>query len=322
MRTDEYAALVLPELDNLRAAYDWASQEGGDPRSPTCDRAARHCGSLVDDYAFECGDWLLARRAWVDRPGARGRDRRALLARVWPRATWRTRVATIEQAAAAQRAHALYRAPGGTAARGVQALFVLPSASSRPPGRRVSDPHDRGGARARAARIGRSSSASTVAAARRRARTPLRTGSTRRPALEREVARPCSAAHRRSPPGRRSPATTWWTSHGRWDPLEEAARVARELRACSAARIPAPTSTWTCSTRTSRASSSELGATEEALEVARIGWTIQRRTRSTSSTSTSIYRGDVAMRPPRHSCSGPPTRRCARASCARSTRRG
>jgi predicted ATPase len=46
LRSEEYAALVLPELDNLRAAYGWAAGESGD-RAVAIGLAA-HAGPLID----------------------------------------------------------------------------------------------------------------------------------------------------------------------------------------------------------------------------------------------------------------------------------
>lgn len=60
MPGDEYAALLLPELDNLRAAYAWAAHEGGDPALAL--GLAAHAGPLID-YSIEFTDWLLAQRA-------------------------------------------------------------------------------------------------------------------------------------------------------------------------------------------------------------------------------------------------------------------
>jgi predicted ATPase/DNA-binding winged helix-turn-helix (wHTH) protein len=62
LRTDQYAALVLPELDNLRAAHAWAIGDGGDPEVAVA--LAAHAGSLID-YAGECADWLLPLRKVV-----------------------------------------------------------------------------------------------------------------------------------------------------------------------------------------------------------------------------------------------------------------
>jgi len=62
LRTDEYAALVLPELDNLRAAHAWAAGEGGD-RALAIGLAA-HAGPLVD-YSTEFSHWIVAQRAHV-----------------------------------------------------------------------------------------------------------------------------------------------------------------------------------------------------------------------------------------------------------------
>jgi predicted ATPase/DNA-binding winged helix-turn-helix (wHTH) protein len=66
LRTDQYAALVLPELDNLRAAYAWAAGERGDAAVAT--GLAAHAGPLID-YSSEFGEWLLAQRPLL-RPGA------------------------------------------------------------------------------------------------------------------------------------------------------------------------------------------------------------------------------------------------------------
>jgi predicted ATPase/DNA-binding winged helix-turn-helix (wHTH) protein len=60
LRSDEYAALVLPELDNLRAAHAWAAGECGD-RELAIGLAA-HAGPLVD-YSTEFAHWLVAQRA-------------------------------------------------------------------------------------------------------------------------------------------------------------------------------------------------------------------------------------------------------------------
>jgi predicted ATPase/DNA-binding winged helix-turn-helix (wHTH) protein len=57
LRTDHYAALVLPELDNLRAAYRWATGASGD-RALGIGLAA-HAGPLID-YSTEFAEWLIA----------------------------------------------------------------------------------------------------------------------------------------------------------------------------------------------------------------------------------------------------------------------
>ncbi|MFL6661667.1 MAG: ATP-binding protein [Rhizobacter sp.] len=59
LRSDQYAALVLPEFDNLRAAYGWAAGEGGD-RAFAIGLAA-HAGPLID-YSTEFAQWLIAQR--------------------------------------------------------------------------------------------------------------------------------------------------------------------------------------------------------------------------------------------------------------------
>ena len=76
LRTDQYAALVLPELDNLRTAYAWASGEGGDPEVAIA--IAAHAGAAID-YAAEIAEWLLALRRRVED----GAVEDAVAARYW-----------------------------------------------------------------------------------------------------------------------------------------------------------------------------------------------------------------------------------------------
>lgn len=66
LRSDEYAALVLPEFDNLRAAYAWACGEGGN-RALAIGLAA-HAGPLIN-HSTEFAEWLMAQRPHV-LPGA------------------------------------------------------------------------------------------------------------------------------------------------------------------------------------------------------------------------------------------------------------
>jgi len=104
LRTDQYAARVLPELDNLRAAYTWAAGEGGD--AGTALAIAAHAGSLID-YANECVGWLLA----VPSPQPETIDD-ALAARYWRAIAANNMVGHVPaalQAAAARRACELYR---------------------------------------------------------------------------------------------------------------------------------------------------------------------------------------------------------------------
>ena len=106
LRSDQYATLVLPELDNLRAAFSWASGTGDDAESALA--IAAHSGSLID-YANECAGWLLS----VQEPND-GVDE-AVVARYW-RAMAATNmvghVANAAQADAAERARALYQKLG------------------------------------------------------------------------------------------------------------------------------------------------------------------------------------------------------------------
>ena len=108
LRTDQYAALVLPELDNLRAAYFWATGEDGDLVVAVA--LAAHSGSLID-YAVECADWLLPLRAHVESdavpPALAARYWRAIAAGNMKGCTW-----PALRAEAAARALQLYRELG------------------------------------------------------------------------------------------------------------------------------------------------------------------------------------------------------------------
>ncbi len=108
LRTDQYAALVVPELDNLRAAYAWASGEDGDPKLAIA--LAAHSGSLID-YAVECAEWLLPHLARVE---ADDIDE-SIAARYWralSAGNMMGRVPLDLCVRAAERAHAMYRSLG------------------------------------------------------------------------------------------------------------------------------------------------------------------------------------------------------------------
>ncbi len=108
LRTDQYAALVLPELDNLRAAHAWAISEAGDPLIAI--GLAAHAGSLID-YAIECVDWLVSLRQHVENGAADP----ALAARYWraiAAGNMSGRVPRSLQVEAADRALSLYRTLG------------------------------------------------------------------------------------------------------------------------------------------------------------------------------------------------------------------
>ena len=107
-RTDQYAALVVPELDNLRAAYLWASGEEGEPTVAIA--LAAHAGSLID-YAAECADWLLPHQRSVEQ----GAVDTAVAARYWRALAAGNMAGRLPLALcveAAQRARAGYRALG------------------------------------------------------------------------------------------------------------------------------------------------------------------------------------------------------------------
>jgi len=105
LRTDEYAARVLPELDNLRAAYAWATGTDGD-RAIAIGLAA-HVSPLID-YSLEFVDWMLEQRPHV----SAGLADEASAARFWRglAASNMCGYSTMhEQLESAQRAAALYR---------------------------------------------------------------------------------------------------------------------------------------------------------------------------------------------------------------------
>jgi hypothetical protein len=105
LRTDEYAALVLPELDNLRAAYAWAA--GNDGERAIAIGLAAHISPLID-YSLEFVDWMLAQRPNV----SFGSADEASAARFWrglAASNMYGYVTVPDQLEAAQRAAALYR---------------------------------------------------------------------------------------------------------------------------------------------------------------------------------------------------------------------
>ena len=106
LRTDQFAALVLPELDNLRAAYEWATSESGE--LPLAVALAAHAGALID-YAPECIDWLVPLRQQVEdgplEPAIEARYWRALSA-----GNMTGHVLRTVQLEAAVRASTLYQA--------------------------------------------------------------------------------------------------------------------------------------------------------------------------------------------------------------------
>jgi predicted ATPase len=108
MRTDQYAARVLPELDNLRAAYAWATGEAGE--LPVAIALAAHCGSLID-YASECIDWIVTLRHRVEIEAVD----HIVAARFWrglAASNLMGRLPRAEQLDAATRAVALYQELG------------------------------------------------------------------------------------------------------------------------------------------------------------------------------------------------------------------
>jgi len=106
LRTQELYALLLPELDNLRAAHTWAAAEGGDVQTAV---SLASCASVLEDFAVECAPWLLSLRQRVE--GGEVGD--ALAARYWramAASNMMERVPLSLQMQAAQRAQSLYKA--------------------------------------------------------------------------------------------------------------------------------------------------------------------------------------------------------------------
>ena len=108
LRTDEYAAQVLPELDNLRAAQAWAAGPEGDHAIAI--GLAAHVSPLID-YSLEFVDWMLGQRTHL----AAGAVDEATAARFWrglAASNMYGYMAMTEQLDAAQRAATLYRTLG------------------------------------------------------------------------------------------------------------------------------------------------------------------------------------------------------------------
>ncbi|HEY6133832.1 MAG TPA: winged helix-turn-helix domain-containing protein [Rubrivivax sp.] len=127
LRSDQYAALVLPELDNLRVARAWAVGETGDPRVAAA--LAAYAGSLID-YAVECADWLIP----LQQHGEDGAMDANVTARFWraiAASNMAGRVPRAAQVDAACRAKALYQAVGQPR-RVVSSLLQLSRLRSRP----------------------------------------------------------------------------------------------------------------------------------------------------------------------------------------------
>ena len=106
LSTGAYAALVLPELDNLRAAYAWAADEDGD-RAIAIGLAA-HAGPLID-YSVEFVEWLKAQRPHLQ-PGVVDEATTARFWRAMAAPNMQLEVSMTELLAAAERATTAYRA--------------------------------------------------------------------------------------------------------------------------------------------------------------------------------------------------------------------
>ncbi|MEO8525205.1 MAG: winged helix-turn-helix domain-containing protein [Caldimonas sp.] len=105
LRSDEYAALVLPELDNLRAAHASACDESGN-RALAIGLAA-HAGPLIN-HSTEFAEWLIAQRPHVV-PGAVDEATAARFWRANASSNMLGQLTIRELLDAAQRAVAAYR---------------------------------------------------------------------------------------------------------------------------------------------------------------------------------------------------------------------
>ena len=122
LRTDAYAAQVLPELDNLRAAYAWARSADGDPALAIA-LAAR--ATPLADYTSEFRDWLLEQ--WpLAAAAALDAAIEARVARGLAAFNMSGFVPTRQALEAAQRAAELYRSLGLTR-RQVSSLRLVAS---------------------------------------------------------------------------------------------------------------------------------------------------------------------------------------------------
>ena len=112
LRTDQFAGLVLPELDNLRAAHAWATGEAGDPQVARGARRACRCAHRLRDrvrgLAGAAQGSTSSRTAWTPRPP------RATGGRL-PPATWSAACRVALQLEAASRAAG--PVPGACASR-------------------------------------------------------------------------------------------------------------------------------------------------------------------------------------------------------------
>jgi predicted ATPase/DNA-binding winged helix-turn-helix (wHTH) protein len=108
LRSDQYAALVRPELDNLRAARAWALGTTGERQVAVA--LAAYASSLID-YAVECVDWLLSLQQQFESAAMDP----AIVARYWGAITATNMTGhalRTLQLEAAGRAVSLYRALG------------------------------------------------------------------------------------------------------------------------------------------------------------------------------------------------------------------
>jgi len=110
LRTDQLQALLVPELDNLRAAHAWAVGEGGNVEVAAVLAA---CASSLEDFAFESADWLVPLQRQVED----GAVSPAVAARYWraiasTNVTMTGRASRALQMEAADRARSMYQALG------------------------------------------------------------------------------------------------------------------------------------------------------------------------------------------------------------------
>ena len=120
LRTDQLEALLLPELDNLRAAHDWAIGVEGDLSTAV---VLATCVTTLEDLAGECAQWMLPLQRQVEEaalePAVAARYWRAMACNnMWGRAP------LALQIEAAGRAHATYRSLGD-ARRAFSSLLLL-----------------------------------------------------------------------------------------------------------------------------------------------------------------------------------------------------
>ena len=106
--TEQLEALLIPELDNLRAAHAWVTGEGADPETAV---VIASCSSALEDFSVEAAEWLRPLQEHVEA----GSMKPAVTARYWRAVTSGNMGGHLPlalRAQAGQRAQAMYKELG------------------------------------------------------------------------------------------------------------------------------------------------------------------------------------------------------------------